>query len=42
MSGTLLDASEVARMLGTSRQVVAELAASSPEFPPAVAEGGDR
>ena len=31
----LIDASEVARILGTSRQRVAELAATETDFPPA-------
>jgi len=34
----LVDASEVARMLGTSRRQVAQLAASSPDFPGPVAD----
>ena len=36
MTVRLLDASEVARILGTSRQIVAQLSATEPDFPPAV------
>lgn len=39
MSARLLDPSEVARVLGTGRQLVAELAATAADFPPPVDEG---